>query len=186
MKLYIGLIHYPVYNKNRRRIASAITNFDLHDLSRAARTYGVKRFFMVTPLLDQQELAARIVQHWKAGYGAMYNPHRREALELVRVSSSLQEAVGEIESLEGEGPLLIATDAGRQEGKALSYAAAKAMVRSSRPIFLLFGTAWGLDREILESVDYVLNPILGTTEYNHLSVRAAAAIILDRLAGGPE
>ena len=50
MRLYIGLVHYPVYNKNRLRIASAITNFDLHDLSRAARTYGVKKFYVITPL----------------------------------------------------------------------------------------------------------------------------------------
>lgn len=185
MKLHIGLVHYPVYNKNRQRIASAITNFDLHDLSRAARTYGVRRFYIITPLLDQQELAAKILEHWKVGYGAAYNPHRKEAMELVRICSSIQEAVGDIGNLEGEAPLLIATDAARQEEKHLSYAAAKGMVRSSKAILLLFGTAWGLDREILESVDYILDPIEGGTEYNHLSVRAAAAIILDRLAGDP-
>jgi len=185
MKLYIGLVHYPVYNKNRQRIASAITNFDLHDLSRAARTYGVRRFYIITPLLDQQELAARILEHWKVGYGAAYNPDRKEAMELVRVCSSIREAVRDIGSLEGEAPLLIATDATRQEEKSLSYAAAKDLVQSSKAILLLFGTAWGLDREILESADYILDPIEGGTEYNHLSVRAAAAIILDRLVGSP-
>jgi hypothetical protein len=30
----------------------------------------------------------------------------------------------------------------------------------------------------------VLAPIRGNTSYNHLSVRSAAAIILDRLLGG--
>jgi hypothetical protein len=185
MKLYMGLVHYPVYNKNRERIASAITNLDLHDLSRAARTYGVKRYYIITPLLDQQVLAGRILEHWKVGYGAGYNPHRKEALELVRVCPSIQQAAGDVGSLEGEAPLLIATDATRQEEKSLSYAAARGMVRSSKPVLLLFGTAWGLDRVILESVDYILDPIEGGTEYNHLSVRAAAAIILDRLAGSP-
>ncbi len=184
MKLYMGLVHYPVYNKNRQRIASAITNFDLHDLSRVARTYGVQRLYIITPLLDQQKLASRILEHWQRGYGAKYNPHRKEALELVRVCSSLEEALKEVSEEEGEGPLLVATDASRQGKRSLSYAAAKELVRSSKVVLLLFGTAWGLDREVLEKVDYILDPVEGGTEYNHLSVRAAAAIILDRLAGG--
>lgn len=182
-RIYMGLVHYPVYNKNRQRIASAITNLDLHDLSRVARTYGVRKLYIITPLVDQQVLAGRILEHWKSGYGARYNPDRKEALELVRVCSSLEEAEGEIVGFEGVAPVLIATDASKQERKSLSYAAAKGLVRSSRLILLLFGTAWGLDREILERVDYVLDPITGGSRYNHLSVRAAAAIILDRLAG---
>jgi len=183
MRLYIGLVHYPVYNKNRLRIASAITNLDIHDLSRAARTYGVKGFYVITPLLDQQELAGRILEHWKVGYGASYNPCRKEALELVRVCPGLDDAVGDVTELEGEDPLLIATDASRQGDRTLSYSAARGLVRSSRVILLLFGTAWGLDQEVLERVDHVLDPIDGHTPYNHLSVRSAAAIILDRLAG---
>ena len=63
MRLYIGLLHYPVYNKNYETIASAITNTDLHDLARLARTYGAKKFFVITPLRDQQELAGRILKH---------------------------------------------------------------------------------------------------------------------------
>jgi hypothetical protein len=46
----VGLLHYPVYNKNYETIASAITTFDLHDCSRLAKTYGVKTFFVITPL----------------------------------------------------------------------------------------------------------------------------------------
>ena len=45
MKLYVALVHYPVYDKNGRRIASAITTFDLHDLSRAARTLRGPQIF---------------------------------------------------------------------------------------------------------------------------------------------
>ncbi len=183
MRLYIGLVHYPVYNKNRLRIASAITNLDLHDLSRAARTYGVKGFYVITPLLDQQELAGRILRHWKVGYGASYNPHRKEALELVKVCSHVEEAVKGVRESEGEDPILVATDASEQRSRPLSYAAARDLVRASRVILLLFGTAWGLDREVLERTDYILDPIEGSADYNHLSVRSAAAIILDRLAG---
>jgi hypothetical protein len=43
------------------------------------------------------------------------------------------------------------------------------------------GTGWGLTDEFMSSVDRVLEPIQGTAPYNHLSVRSATAIILDRL-----
>jgi len=52
----------------------------------------------------------------------------------------------------------------------------------NRPFFILFGTGWGLTQEVKESADYVLSPIEGRG-YNHLSVRSAVAIILDRLLG---
>ena len=71
MKLYIGLLHYPVYNKNKQKIASAITNFDLHDISRLARTYGIKRFFVITPIRGQQRFAERLINHWIIGFGAI-------------------------------------------------------------------------------------------------------------------
>lgn len=41
----------------------------------------------------------------------------------------------------------------------------------------------GLIEEVMESSDYILEPIRGKAVYNHLSVRAAVAIILDRLFG---
>jgi hypothetical protein len=50
------------------------------------------------------------------------------------------------------------------------------------PFFILFGTGWGLTQEVKDSSDYVLAPIDGKG-YNHLSVRSAVAIILDRLLG---
>ena len=49
------------------------------------------------------------------------------------------------------------------------------------PICLLFGTGYGLVDEIMAEADYTLEPIVGPTDYNHLSVRSAASIILDRL-----
>jgi hypothetical protein len=36
---------------------------------------------------------------------------------------------------------------------------------------------------LLDRADIVLNAILGPGDYNHLSVRAAVSIILDRLRG---
>ena len=115
MRLYIGLVHYPVYNKNYQRIASAITTFDLHDIARLARTYDVKEFFVITPHEDQQMLAERVRRHWTSGYGARYNQHRKEAIELVTVVPSLELAMRAIWEREGVTPLLIATDASKQK-----------------------------------------------------------------------
>jgi tRNA (guanine37-N1)-methyltransferase len=183
MRLYVGLIHYPVYNKNNEKIASAITNFDLHDISRLSRTYGVKRFLVITPLEDQQELINRIVKHWTRGYGASYNSFRKEALELIDVNASLEQAVDGIKELEDEKPLLIATDASERVDKKLKYSEFIEVLDTEKPVLLIFGTAWGLHEELLSSCDYVLEPVWGIGKYNHLSVRTAAAIILDRVAG---
>jgi hypothetical protein len=183
VRLYIGLVHYPVYNKNRQRIASAITTFDLHDLSRLARTYGVRRFFVINPLEDQQRLAERVLRHWAKGYGATYNRFRKEAIELLRVVPSLEDSVNQVMELEGEAPLLVATDASRQAEGSLTYREAVNILNAKKPVLLLFGTAWGLDADLISKADHILDPVEGVNGYNHLSVRTAAAIILDRLAG---
>lgn len=183
MRVHLGLVHHPVCDKNGQRIASAITPVDLHDLARIARTYGVSTFQVITPLSDQQELAERICSHWTAGFGASYNPHRREALELVTVVSSLEDGVRKISAMEGKEPFILATDASRKEEKMISFPDARAMIDRGAVMFLLFGTAWGLAPDALRKADAVLEPIMGVDEYNHLPVRAAAAIILDRLVG---
>ena len=48
--LYVALIHHPVVNKNGMIIGSAVTNMDLHDIARAGRTFGVRGYYVVTPL----------------------------------------------------------------------------------------------------------------------------------------
>ena len=53
----------------------------------------------------------------------------------------------------------------------------------NRLVVLIFSTAWGLDQAVIDEADYVLAPISGISDYNHLSVRSAAAITLDRLMG---
>jgi len=55
--LYVALVHYPVLNRKGEIIASALTNLDLHDLARTARTYNIPSCYIVTPLKDQQALA---------------------------------------------------------------------------------------------------------------------------------
>ena len=95
----------------------------------------------------------------------------------------MEASLEEIRGLEGCDPIVIATSAADCEERQLSYRGAMDIIDSERPVFLMFGTAWGLHDEVLEMVDYILEPVKGSTDYNHLSVRAAAGIILDRLAG---
>ncbi|MEJ2588458.1 MAG: RNA methyltransferase [Deltaproteobacteria bacterium] len=184
MRLYMGLVHFPVYNKDHERIASALTTLDLHDLARLARTYAVKRFFIITPLEDQRSLAGRILNHWRRGYGAEYNPDRKEALRKVRVVGSLEEAMDVVRRGEGTPPMMIGTDASDTRERAISYEGLKRTIRNDEAVMLVFGTAWGLHEETMNAMDRILVPIKGLDGYNHLSVRTAAAIILDRLVGG--
>ena len=178
--LYVALTHYPVINKNGDTIASAVTNLDLHDISRLSRTYGVRAFYVITPLEDQKILVGRIVSHWVKGVGAAYNPKRREALELIRIRDSIRDVREHIGDSEGQEVKTVATCA-RDVGDCLSFSELRAKLKSGAPHLLIFGTAWGLAREVLDTADYVLEPVTGSTNYNHLSVRTAAAIILDRL-----
>jgi tRNA (guanine37-N1)-methyltransferase len=48
---------------------------------------------------------------------------------------------------------------------------------------MLFGTGQGLSQSLIERCDYLLLPIDGFSEFNHLSVRSAVAIVLDRWLG---
>lgn len=180
--LYVALIHYPVVNKNGETIASALTNLDLHDISRAARTYSLKAFWVVTPLKDQKDLVQKIVTHWTSGLGARYNPKRRSALELIRVNDSFSEVLERIAAVEDSYPITIATCA-RKYPDSISHANLRTMLGNGKPYVLVLGTAWGLSEDFIGKADYVLEPIMGKTDYNHLSVRSAAAIIFDRLLG---
>jgi len=183
MRLYVALIHYPVYDKNGHVVTTAVTNMDIHDIARSARTYGVRRFYVVTPVKALQKLALKIITHWEQGYGSRYNETRKEALSLVRLKDTVDDAIMDVEQEHGSKPLLVVTSAKTGSGRT-SFAELKEMLRQDlKPVLLLLGTGWGLTDTVLAQADYVLEPIEGETDYNHLSVRSAAAIILDRLAG---
>ena len=178
--IHLALIHYPVYNKVGEAVTSSVTTLDVHDISRAAKTFSVKSFYVVTPLKTQRQLVERLIGHWVTGYGAEYNPTRKEALLATRVTNNLKETVRDLTKRCGQKPVTVATDAKRFP-KSVSFHRLKEEIWHGEPILLLFGTGWGLERSILKEADYVLDPIDGMGEYNHLPVRAAIAIILDRL-----
>ena len=182
-QLFLALVHYPVLNRIGETIASAITNLDLHDLARSCCTYSVPACYIVTPLRDQQALANRLTAHWIEGKGGEILPDRREALKLLRVVGGLSSAIEDIVQKTGRTPVLWATTAQAGEG-ALCHCDARAQIeRENGPFLLLFGTGWGLAPQVLGEVDAVLDPIPGVNGYNHLSVRSAVSILLDRLLG---
>ncbi len=175
----VALVHHPVVDKNGQSIAAAVTSLDLHDIARAAKTYGVDAFYVVTPLEDQQDLVRAIIDHWVTGAGARYNPDRQAALELIRLQPSLQAVLDEIQTKGTTKPRVVVTSAS-MDCSDLSYAQLRSLVQNDQPVVLVFGTAWGLAPEILETADFKLAPIIGQGDYNHLSVRSAVSIILDR------
>lgn len=180
--VYMALVHHPVLDKTGATVTTAITNLDVHDLARSARTYGLAGYFVVTPISAQRAILDRILAHWgEGGPGRKRVPERGEALSRVRPVDSIEEAIAQIEADTGQRPRIVAT-AARSKGQApVSWAAGSAALREG-PTLLLFGTGRGLVEETLASADLLLAPIR-PGGYNHLSVRAAAAITLDRLFG---
>lgn len=181
--LYLGLVHYPIYNKNMQVIATAVTNFDIHDISRTARTYDVKKYFLIHPLQVQAKIIKKITSYWQQGYGKIYNPDRHNALERVVYTPSIASAIAAVTELEGRAPATITTDA-RRYPNTVTYGFVRELLQTGeQPILLLFGTGYGMEQDTMNGFDYVLEPIYGPCDYNHLCVRSAAAIILDRLTG---
>ncbi len=181
--LFLALLHHPVLDKNGQIVTTALTNMDIHDIARSARTYGVRRFFVVTPVRALRVLAERILDHWTTGYGSTYNTTRKEALALVAIEPDLEGALVAVERETGRRPVLVATSARRSE-RCIDFGGLRRRIeQSAEPHVLVFGTGWGLAPPVIARADLRLEPIVGPVEYNHLSVRAAAAIVLDRLRG---
>lgn len=181
--LALALVHHPVYNKHREVVTTAVTNLDIHDIARAACTFGLQRYYLVTPSLEQQSMIKRIVGHWQDGWGASYNPDRREALGIIRVVATLDQAR---EDFQGHftAPVMTVATGARERQDAISFRALRQRLQQPEtPCLVTLGTGWGLTDELFTQVDATLEPIRGAGDYNHLSVRSATAIILDRLVG---
>lgn len=181
--LYVALVHHPVLDKRGDIVTTSVTNFDVHDIARSARTYGCAGYYIVTPAPAMHWFARRVRRFWSEGVGAEYNETRRQAFERLRLAESLDEAVGDIERERGRRPVLVATSARRRDGMT-RFEDLRERIHSAREDFcLILGTGWGLHSSLFEQADVILEPIEPDSDYNHLSVRAAAAILLDRLVG---
>jgi hypothetical protein len=77
-----ALVHYPVLDRGRAVVTTAITNLDLHDIARSAHTFGLSDYFVVHPIAAQRELATRVRDHWIEGSGAALGTGRARAPDL--------------------------------------------------------------------------------------------------------
>lgn len=188
--VYVVLLHYPMRNRVGETVATAVTNLDIHDISRSCRTYGIRRYFIVTPVTEQHRVVGRILSHWQQDSNREWHPDRFEALSRVSLVKDFQAVKAEILEKHGEAPEVVLTDASLQPN-AVSYADYRLELENpkrTKPVVIVFGTGWGISEVFYPEVHRILAPVYGLKndpdgEYNHLSVRAAAAIILDRLFG---
>jgi hypothetical protein len=176
-----ALVHHPVLGRGGEILTTTLTNFDLHDLARLVRVYGLAHLYITHPLESQRYLAQRIVDHWVRGPGGRRIPDRATALEVVKLVPTLDDACADL----GADAELWTTSAITYE-PITTFSDARALLHQDGPaVMLCFGTGWGLAPEIHARATLRLEPIRARrdTGYNHLSVRAATAITFDRLLG---
>lgn len=182
-KIFVALVHYPVYNKNSEIVATSVTNFDIHDISRVCKTYNIAQYYIVTPVESQIELTNRIIGFWQVGDGIGFNKDRNEAFSSTKIIESIENVLEDIEKITGEKASIVTTSA-RIFNNSISYKEMSNKIKNdSSPVLLLFGTGFGLTENVMNMSTYILEPIRANTKYNHLSVRSAVSIILDRLLG---
>lgn len=181
---YIGLVHGPIRSKDGSEITTSVTNLDIHDIARTARTFGFKRYFLITPIKNQQSMVKKILGFWETDSGLIYNPDRKNALREAEVIDSIEDAINKITEIEGKKPCVVVTGANFEKYDGKEKELLHKISVDGTPMFLLFGTGWGLTAPVVEQADFRLEPIFGIADdgYNHLSVRSAVAIYCDRLA----
>lgn len=181
--LNIALIHWPVLDRAKNIVVTNVTNFDIHDIARAGRTYGVDRYFIVNRLKEQLSFVARVLDHWRTGVGSEYNPKRKTALGMVELAETLEDVLAQFPVK----PLIVCTSARELGIPKVSFKELREKVwdPNSPPILLVFGTGFGLDESVLKQANLLLEPLKGAShdDYRHLSVRSAVSIVLDRLLG---
>src|ERR1700760_2192287 len=103
--IHVALIHWPIMDRAGNIVCTNVTNFDIHDIARASRTYGVEKYYIVNRMKEQLMFVSRVLDHWRVGSGSKYNPKRKTALGMVEVNETLEKAIAMIP----EKPLIIST-----------------------------------------------------------------------------
>jgi hypothetical protein len=190
-KTALVLLHYPVTNRAGELITTSVTNLDIHDLARSSRTYEIDHYYLVTPIVEQKELLERILSHWGRGRSLEWHPDRAEALSRVKCLPDFEAVKTElVEKYPGQKLEVAMPDARPIPGQK-SYSevrSAWALEKEAGTKVIVLGTGWGIAEPFFREVHTFLGPVYGpkgSEGYNHLSVRAAGAVILDRLFGIP-
>lgn len=181
---YTALLHNDVLiGDDKTPGTTSVTSIDLHDIARSSRTFGIEHFFVVTHLIDQQKIVQKLLDFWMSS-GIEYNFSRHEAVKRVSLAHNLTAVIEEIEKREGKKPVVIATSAREiDHPHVITFYDQEKVWSSERPVLIIFGTGRGLTEGCLKSADFLLKPVESLTNYNHLSVRSAVAIVLDRWLG---
>lgn len=163
---------------------TSVTSIDIQDIARSCATFGVEQLFIVTPMIDQAFIANQFLDFWKTTDGQKLNPSRYQAIKDVLVIQTIEKVLEEIYLKTGKSPLILVTSAKNSNSdKLLSFNQQEKVWKENKPVLIVFGTGNGLSDRILDMSDFILAPISGLVKYNHLTVRAAAGIILDRWLG---
>ena len=181
--IYLALVHYPIQNKKGEIIKTSLTNLDIQDIARSCKTYGIKKYYITHPVKEQRKLAESVINYWEDSEINRTENTKHDAIKLIEVTKSIKDAIKSIRLIHNKKPKIVATDA-RIMHNMVNYPELKETIElEDSPFLILFGTGWGLTKEVLQNADYILKPVGGYDNYNHLSVRSAVAIILDRLFG---
>ncbi len=162
-------------------IVTSFTTMDLHDIARPARAYEVNKFYIVQPIDAQQLVIKRQIDYWLSPEGREANPTRYEIVQLVDLKYTLDEVIEDISEKRGRRPVIVGTDA-RTYPNTIGYKELSQKIHQREEDYLIvFGTGYGLPPDMMRTFDLILEPVYGSGDWNHLSVRNAVAIILDRL-----
>ncbi len=185
-RTHLALVHHPVVDRTGAVVTTALTNFDIHDLARSSMTFGLAGYHIITPITSQRDKATHIADAW---IGDAQGEHRAAALRLVRVADSIETAIAAITEEHRVAPTVVATSARPESFPALPRVTPSQLFAAATidpaPLLILLGTGWGLADTLIPSASRVLTPIDGPSSWNHLSVRSAGAILLDRLFSRP-
>ena len=185
MRLHIALVHYPVLDREGDTVTSAVTSVDIHDLARIALTFDAERAYMISPVTEQRELVEHVQQAWIHRGDAAKNT-RGKAMKGLRTLPTVERVVEDIVQRTGKKPYVVSTSAKMPPNAQDFRAVADTLRNSDDPALILFGTGWGLSPEVHQKADATLKPIRANANYNHLPVRGAIAIVLDRLVEDPD
>lgn len=194
IKLAVGLLHHPIYDRSKNVVATNITNLDIHDIARVSKVYGLENYFIIHPAAEQLMFVERLLDHWRVGDGSKANPIRSTALSHVRTAASIDQAkrlwLG-AQGSENENRVEVIGTTARNIPNVdrVGFKDLRAEIEASaedpavRRVLLLFGTGFGMTDEVLQGCDRLLEPLKGAPplDYRHLSVRSAVSICLDRL-----
>ncbi len=199
LRRLLVLLHYPVTNRKGELIATSVTNMDIHDLSRTARTYACENYYVVTPVLEQHRILERMLEHWGRERSRDWHPDRYEALSRLRLEKTFEDVLAhyardqidvvmpDARTLPGQVTGAMLKKRWANDPVSHDSCTETEMKIAQRPIkMIVLGTGWGIAPEFFFHVDTFMAPIYGPEGgdgYNHLSVRAAGAVILDRLFG---